>query len=84
MSSYQHKPGKGSLLTNLRRDKETSPHYSGKLCIDRDLKVGETITIVAWEKESAVGKMFSLSISRPPANPSSREVRQSGDDEVPF
>lgn len=82
MSSFQHKPGKGSLLTNLRRDKETSPHYTGKLCIDRDLKVGETINIVAWEKENHLGKILTLSISRPPQQTTTQEVKD--DSEIPF
>jgi len=78
----QHKPGKGSLLTNLRRAKETSPHFTGEVVCDRAFAEGEIMRLAGWKKVTAIGEIITLSISRPMgAYP--REERR-GDDEVPF
>jgi hypothetical protein len=82
-NEYVHKPGKGSLLSNLKREKETSPHFVGKLCLDRDVKAGDIIQVAAWKRESRLGEILSLSISRPQEK-YPREVKRNNDDEIPF
>lgn len=44
MSTYQHKPGKGSLFPNDRRETSQHPSHKGKLCMPN----GELRWLSAW------------------------------------
>ena len=56
---YEHKPGRGSLFKNDKREKDTQPQYKGTVK-DPD---GREMWISAWLEESKSGtKYFSLSL----------------------
>jgi len=58
MSNYEHKPGRGSLFKNDKREKESQPQYKGT-AKDPD---GREMWVSAWVEETkAGGKYFSLS-----------------------
>jgi hypothetical protein len=58
MTQYDN-TNKGALFKNNRRDKETSPEYTGSLNVE-----GHDYWISAWVKEGKSGKFFSLSVKR--------------------
>ena len=55
---FEHKPGRGSLFKNDRREKETQPEYKGSM---KDPE-GREMWVSAWVEESKYGKYFSLSV----------------------
>lgn len=62
MAEYDN-TNKGTLFQNERRDKATSPNYTGSININ-----GEEFWLSAWVKESKAGKRF-LSLSVSPKEP---------------
>ena len=62
---YPHKRslGSGVLLKNPNRVKKTTNDWYGVLTLDRDLKKGEEINLVAWNKKVPHGTLISIRIS---------------------
>lgn len=60
MAEFIHKPGTGSLLTNLKKTKETSPDYNGKFILARDMKAGDVLHLGCWTRTTAKGTIFML------------------------
>lgn len=57
--TFEHKPGRGSLWKNDKREKDTQPQYKGTVK-DPD---GREMWISAWVEEAKSGqKYFSLSV----------------------
>lgn len=59
-NKYEHKLGKGSILTNLRKQKEAQPDYNGELKLSRSYNQGDVIKFGAWTRQTAKGTMFTL------------------------
>ena len=57
--SYQHKPNRGSLFRNDRKEKESHPDYKGDAVID-----GVDYWLSAWVNEGKKGKYFSFSFQK--------------------
>ena len=56
---FQHKPNRGSLFKNDRKEKETHPDYKGDALID-----GVDYWISAWVNDGKNGKYFSFTFQK--------------------
>lgn len=56
-------PGCGVLLRNVRKKSERSGDWFGVITMDRDVRKGETLNIVAWNKPVNFGNLISLRIN---------------------
>ena len=54
--TFQHKPNRGSLFRNKKKEKQDQPDYRGDALID-----GTEYWISAWLNEGPKGKYFSFS-----------------------
>jgi hypothetical protein len=61
MPEFDRKPGTGTLLSKDKRT-EKSPDFKGELKLDQDYKAGDVIKISAWQRQSNMGPLISLSI----------------------
>ena len=61
MSKFEQKPGTGALMSKEKRT-EKSPDFKGNLILDRDYKAGEEVKLSAWQKQSRMGPLISLSV----------------------
>ena len=60
MAEFIHKPGTGSLLTNLKKTKDTAPDYNGRFVLARDMKAGDTLHIGCWTRNTVKGTILML------------------------
>lgn len=54
--SFEHKPNRGSLFRNDRKDKESAPDYKGDALIN-----GREVWVSGWLNDGKNGKYLSLS-----------------------
>lgn len=54
--TFQHKPNRGSLFRNDRKQKDSEPDYKGDALID-----GKEVWLSAWLNDGKNGKYLSLS-----------------------
>jgi len=92
-NKFVHKPGKGSLLSNLKKQRENQPDYNGEIVLSRSYQQGESIKFGAWTRQTAKGTMFTLTEDtyrfkqqEERANSYPREINNVNDfeDDVPF
>ena len=58
MTDYQHKPGRGSLFRNDRKQSSNQPDYRGDIC----LPDGSSAWLSGWKETSKSGTSY-LSVS---------------------
>lgn len=90
---FVHKAGKGSMLTNLKKQKDSQPDFNGELRLSRSYNEGDTIIFAAWKRETARGMMFTLNEDtyrfnqiqeKKPQYPREINSVDDMDDDVPF
>ena len=84
MQNQYDNTNRGVLFRNTRKEKDTQPDYTGNINVG-----GQEFWLSAWLKESAKGKLLSLSVQ-----PKEEQQKQAGqpavnhpadlDDEIPF
>jgi hypothetical protein len=81
MSNYQMKEGQGSLFKNDKKQSPAQPDYYGSMMVN-----GKEMRLAAWIKEGKTGKFFSMQLSEPREQPSSRhqENAEQSSGDLPF
>lgn len=69
--AYEHKPGRGSLFKNEKKEKDTQPDYTGGINVDDG--AGER-WLSAWADKGDSKRVLSISIGDPKEDqPSSKK-----------
>ncbi len=74
---FEHKPNRGSLFKNDRKEKDTHPDYKGSALID-----GKHYWLSAWVETSDSGiKYFSMSYKEKDEQPAAATTEPTTDDD---
>lgn len=65
---FEPKPGEGTLFVKAEKRSQTSPNYDGYFIADRDIRAGEKIKLVGWDKPGNSGHKINLKVGREPQN----------------
>lgn len=62
--NFQPKPGSGTLFVKNDKSKQSSPDYDGYFIVEFDVRAGEKIKLVGWDKDGPKGHMINLKMGR--------------------
>lgn len=61
---FEPKPGSGTLFVKSDKRNQTAPDYDGYFIPDRDIRAGEKIKLVGWDKHGRGAPMITLKFGR--------------------
>lgn len=59
---FEPKPGSGTLFVKKDKRNQNAPDYDGYFIPDRDIRAGEKIKLVGWDKSTNSGHMITLKL----------------------
>lgn len=62
--SFVPKPGSGTLFVKSDKRNQQAPDYDGYFITDRDIRAGEKIKLVGWDKQGSGAPMITLKFGR--------------------
>lgn len=61
---FTPKPGSGTLFFKQDKRNNSNPDYDGYFIVEFDVRAGEKIKLVGWDKQTAKGPMINLKMGR--------------------
>lgn len=63
-SGFEPKPGSGTLFIKNDKRSAQAPDYDGYFIFDRDVRAGEKVKLVGWDKQGRTGNMITLKVGK--------------------
>lgn len=61
---YEPKPGQGTLFIKNDKRSQQAPDYDGYFIFEHDIRAGEKVKLVGWDKSGRTGNMITLKLGR--------------------